>query len=298
MAKVFDCPTMSTPKTLLPIRHRNRDFFIADIFNASPRSDMNTMEHPFFSLSKKPDLETRTYEHNGSSISVVPSTLGMATVWDKDILIYCISQLVAGVNKGYEDLQPTLQVTAYDLLAATNRGTGGDNYRRLDLALARLAGTLIRTDLTTGGQRDRGGIHMVEKYTLTEPADGGSAVLTITLPDWLYRAAVGKEVLAINPDYFRLRGGIERRLYELARKHCGSQRKWSVGLELLQKKTGARSPAKQFRHEIKRIARADVMPDYRLVHDPEKEQLRIYNRKHKDSARQQMLDAMKDAGLA
>lgn len=295
--QVFNSPTMDTPKTLLPIRHRNRDFFIADIFDASPRSDMNTMEHPFFSLSKKPDLETRIYEHNGCKVSVTPSTLGMATVWDKDILIYCISQLVAGVNKGYDDLQPTLQVTAYDLLTATNRGTGGENYKRLESALARLAGTLIRTDLTTAGQRDRGGIHMVEKYTLTEPADGGPAVLTITLPDWLYRAAVGREVLSIDPDYFRLRGGIERRLYELARKHCGSQRKWVIGLELLQKKTGARSPAKQFKHEIKRIARADVMPRYRLVHDPAKDQLRVYNRKHKDSARQEMLDAMKDGGL-
>lgn len=34
-------------------------------------------------------------------------------------------------------------------------------------------------------------------------------------------------------DCFRLRKPIEWRLYEIARKHCGGQADWLVGLELL-----------------------------------------------------------------
>ena len=55
----------------------------------------------------------------------------------------------------------------------------------------------------------------------------------VTLSEWLYNAVLGKEVLTISRDYFRLRKPIERRLYELARKHCGNQEKWTVGLKIL-----------------------------------------------------------------
>ena len=58
----------------------------------------------------------------------------------------------------------------------------------------------------------------------------------VTLNEWLYNAIVAREVLTRNRDYFRLDGGLERRLYELARKHCGNQAKWLIGLELLHKK--------------------------------------------------------------
>ena len=54
----------------------------------------------------------------------------MATIWDKDILIYCISQIVEALNRGLE-VSRTVWVTAYDLLVATHRGTGGASYERL-----------------------------------------------------------------------------------------------------------------------------------------------------------------------
>ncbi|MBV8452978.1 MAG: replication initiator protein A [Deltaproteobacteria bacterium] len=53
-----------------------------------------------FSLSKTTDTKIRHYEHNGNSITIEPSHHGMPTIWDKDILIYAISQLVEGLNQG------------------------------------------------------------------------------------------------------------------------------------------------------------------------------------------------------
>jgi hypothetical protein len=85
-------PTNRSP--LLPDRHPIQDFFICDVTDAIPKDDMGSMEHPIFSLSTKPDRSIREYEHNGIKITITPSVLGLATIHDKDILIYCISQLV------------------------------------------------------------------------------------------------------------------------------------------------------------------------------------------------------------
>lgn len=86
----------------------------------------------------------------------------------------------------------------------------------------------------------------------------------VVLSDWLMRAIESAEVVTISPDYFRLRRPLERRVYEIARKHCGSSRKWQIGLEKLQAKTGSNAPLKRFRHNLREIIEADHTPFYRL----------------------------------
>ena len=79
---------MSDKEPLLPDRHRQLDFFVCDILDANPKDDLGSMEHPLFTLSKNPDTRIRLYEHNGNTVKIVPSALGLATIFDKDILIY------------------------------------------------------------------------------------------------------------------------------------------------------------------------------------------------------------------
>ena len=56
------------------IRHPNQDFFIADIFDALPvKNDRHTMEHPFFTLSTKPDIRVVEYKRDGVKIRLNPS---------------------------------------------------------------------------------------------------------------------------------------------------------------------------------------------------------------------------------
>ena len=55
---------------LLPDRRPTPDFFVCDILDAAPKGDMASMEHPIFSLSTKPDLRTRRYEHGAVFIEV------------------------------------------------------------------------------------------------------------------------------------------------------------------------------------------------------------------------------------
>lgn len=275
------------PPPLLPERHPNRDFFVCDILDASPKDDLGSMEHPMFSLSTKPDHNIRRYEHRGNSIEIAPGAYGMATIWDKDVLIYCISQIVEALNRG-RDVSRTVWVTAHDLLVSTNRQINGEGYKGLKAAMQRLRGTSITTNIETNGVRVTKGFGLVDSWEIVEktPDNDRMVAIEITLSEWLYNAILGREVLTISRDYFRLRKGLERRLYELARKHCGRQTRWKVGLEILHKKSGSSSTLREFRRKVSGIAKTDHMPDYRLVYEADEDQACFYARSPKGVLRE------------
>ena len=79
---------------------RSGDFFICDVPWAVPKDDMASMEHPLFTLATRPDRRILRYAHGEATIEVTPSVKGLATIHDKDVLIYCISQLMAALNAG------------------------------------------------------------------------------------------------------------------------------------------------------------------------------------------------------
>ena len=255
---------------LIKIRHPNRDFFLADLFDYALKDDGASMEAPIFTLATKPDLsiwEWRSKDGN-KSVRVMPSVLGRATMHDKDILIYCCSQMVAGLDRGREDAKNrTVRFTVYDYLVTTNRGVGGDDYRRLQEAFDRLAGTRIKTDIRTGGQRVTENFGILDRVRIVEKSQNDERMIAVdvTLSEWLYNAIQALEVLTIHPDYFRLRKPLARRLYELARKHCGHQAQWKIGLELLQTKTGSKSTIKEFRRAIRTIEMDNCLPEYHLI---------------------------------
>lgn len=256
---------------LLPVRHPTQDLFICDILDAVPKDDMASMEHPVYSLSTKPDRAMRRYEHRGTVVEIVPSGIGLATIHDKDVLIYCISQLVAKMNRG-EAIGRVVRLHAYDLLVATNRQTSGEGYKLLADALTRLRGTTIRTNIKTGGEEETRVFGLIEEARISRKSfDGRMQDIEVTLSEWVYRSVVSKNVLTLHRDYFRLRKPIERRMYEIARKHCGQQSEWSIGLELLQKKCGASSPLNVFRALVKKICLHDAehhhFPDYSVSID-------------------------------
>ena len=254
---------------LLPDRRLNSDLFVCDIFDAAPKGDMASMEHPIFSLSTKPDKRMRRYEHGGSFVEIRPSIEGLATVHDRDVLIYCISQIMSAINEG-KPVSQTVRLTAYDLLTATNRMTDGRGYEGLKAALRRLQGTQIETNITTGGEEQLEIFSLIDRAKIVrETRDGRMQEVEIKLSDWVFNAIRAKEVLTLHRDYFRLRKPLERRMYDLARKHCGQQESWSISLELLQKKCGSNSTSKEFRRLVKTIVTQDEefshFPDYAVT---------------------------------
>ncbi len=274
-ALVSDTPNADA---LAPIRHPQQDFFLAQIFDAPLKDDHATMEHPMFSLSKTPDLNIRVYEHKGNSITITPSAAGLATIWDKDILLFTISCLVEAQNRGLP-IGRAVRLRARDLLVYCNRGTSGAEYDALAKAFERLAGTRIRTDITTGKKRTRRGFGLVESWSIVERTTSQRmASIELTLSEWLFNAIVATEVLTLSRDYFRLRKGLERRLYELARKHCGLQAKFTIGLETLLKKSGATCSLREFRRQIREIAAANALPDYTISFDLEADKVTLWTR--------------------
>ena len=255
---------------LVKVRHPNRDFFLADLFDYALKDDGASMEAPIFTLATKPDLSIWEWssKDGNKSVRVMPSVLGRATMHDKDILIYCCSQMVAGLDRGREDAtNRTVRFTVYDYLVTTNRGVGGDDYRRLQESFDRLAGTRIKTDIRTGGQRVTDNFGILDRVRIVEKSQDDERMIAVdvTLSEWLYNAIQALEVLTIHPDYFRLRKPLARRFYELARKHCGHQAQWKIGLELLQVKAGSKSTLKEFRRAVRAIEADNSLPEYRLA---------------------------------
>lgn len=255
------------PAALVPVRHPQKDFFIADILDVSIKDDLASMEHPLFAL-KAGDMRVKTYERNGNSVTVQPGHGGCATIHDKDIWIYCISQMVEAMNRGRE-VNKTVRFTAYDFLTATNRDTSGRAYERMAEAMARLRNTGIETNIETAGQRERRGFGLVESWRVVEKTSGGRMVaVEVTFPDWLIRSVTAKHVLTLSPDYFRIRKPINRRVYELARKHCGNQKQWQCSVETLHEKSGSTDTIRKLRAVLKSLADVDDLPDYSVTIDP------------------------------
>ena len=249
--------------SLLPDRHKQRDFFTCDVFD-SFKDDIASMEHPVFSLSKKPDHRMLVYERNGTTIKIKPSYTGLATIFDKDILLYLASSLMNAKNSG-ETISQTVRFTSYDYIVSTNKSLGGPQYKLLKEGLERLNGTLIQTNITTNGKETTKEFGLIESWEIIkEGATGKAVAIEVKLSDWFYNSILGDAVLTIDRDYFRLRKPTERRLYELARKHCGNQMAWKITLQNLKEKLGITSQMKLFRFNIKQITETNHLPEYNI----------------------------------
>jgi plasmid replication initiation protein len=271
--------TTNPDEHLLPAKHGKGDLFICDVADAVLKDLIPQMEHPFYSLSKKPETAIRRYEHNGNWLQIVPSVKGLATIYDKDILIYCISQLMEKLKRK-EPVGQRVRITSHDLLVFTNRGTSGRDYMALCEAIDRLAGTRITTNIRTGDEEQTDSFGLIDAASIRRKhgLDGRLLWVEIKLSDWVFNAVRGQEVLTLHPDYFRLGKPLERRIYELARKHCGRQASWSISLEVLLKKSGSQSSIKRFRQHVKHIAEHNHLPDYQLVFDEERDMVLFTNR--------------------
>ena len=244
-------------------------FMVLDTSRDWPiKDDVSSMEYPIFSLSKKRDTEMRVYSRAGRTVRVIPSAAGAATVFDKDLLIYCLSKIVKRVDAG-EPVSRRVRVDVYPFLVGTNRSTGGAAYERVVEMCRRLKGTTIETNIKTSKKEQVEGFGLIEDYRVTNWTKNGKGALELelTISEWLHRAATEFDVLTLHPKYFRLAQPMERRLYELARKHCGGQAWWEIGIPLLQEKIGSSQTSRRFKHELKDISERNPLPEYRVYVD-------------------------------
>lgn len=144
----------------------------------------------------------------------------------------------------------------------------GDAYRRLRESFEWLAGTRVTTNIATGDVEVTRGSGLIESWDIVRKARGGRMVsVAVTLSEWLYRAVLRRQVLTLSHDYFRLRKPLERRIYELARKHCGKQREWRVSVDVLLKKSWSAFPRRVFRKMLRDMIKAGSLPEYEMVEE-------------------------------
>ena len=173
---------------------------------------------------------------------------GLATIYDKDILIFAISQIMAKLNDG-QPVSPRVRINTRDFLIFCNRDTGGKDYKAFIAALERLRETTISTNIRTGDEEQIETFGLIDASSIRREKglDGRLLWVEVTLSDWVFRAIRAGEVLTLNRDYFRLGKPYERRAYEIARKHCGRKADWRIGLELLRRAgLGVRIEADRF----------------------------------------------------
>ncbi|AYB50009.1 RepB family plasmid replication initiator protein (plasmid) [Candidatus Williamhamiltonella defendens] len=266
-------------KTLRPRKHE-LEFFIADEVELSSfRDEMASMEHPFFAL-KGGDTKVREYRNNNIIVTVNPNAYGIATIFDKDVWIYTISKLQEAKNNN-EEISRTVCFTPYDFFITTNRDKGGRSYGEIEKSLSRLKGTTIKTNIVYSDEKQESiEFGLIDSWRIVEDKKGNLDIgmIEVTLPDWLYQALHKKKMLKISPDYFRIRKATDRRIYEIARKHCGHQGEFNISVEKLHLKTGSTALLKMFRHNIKQLVKSNDLPDYQMRYDVERDSVVFYNK--------------------
>jgi len=289
-------------RLITPSERSKLDPFVVATGDASPRDQRDLMERPFFSLAKAKRTTPILYEAGGVQVEVfaVPEH-GMATIWDADVLIWAVSQIVEAENLGFKTSR-FLRFTPYQLLVAIGRETGSRDYKLLKGALTRLQSTVIRTTIRQGEQWRRHQFSWINEWAECTTLDGRVEGMEFVLPDWFYRGVIDRSlVLTIDPAYFRLTGGIERWLYRVARKHAGRQQQgWIFDIPHLHQKSGSLAKVTDFAFDIRRIALRQPLPGYRLriERDGKREMLRILPANLSTDPVESRVDAFGTSGVA
>ena len=89
-----------TMTNLVPHRHQP-DLFVADLASVPLKELAEHLEFPFFGLAPQPHHGIRRFEDaRGNYIELLPGPFGLPTIFDQDILIYCMSVAMARDPQG------------------------------------------------------------------------------------------------------------------------------------------------------------------------------------------------------
>ena len=247
------------------------DLFLPSIVDLRFRDQKDTMERPFFSLSKSKRMKAIEYvnENDGIFVTVQPhQDYGMATIWDADILIWAASVLCDMKNRGTNDIPRELKFQPHDLLKAIGRSTGGRDYLQLRDALERLKTTVVTTNIRSQRNKKNAMFSWIDGLEdLVDAQTKESRGMTLTVSDWFYRGVTEDGgVLSIDPAYFSITGGRERWLYRVARKHAGGNGSdgFAISMPILFEKSGAEGTYRRFKFEILRIVKRNDLPAFSL----------------------------------
>lgn len=236
------------------------------------RGERSLMAFPFFALAKNAWMKPLAYSTPTVTIEVRPSARGVATIYDKEIVLYIASLMAAKLDAGMEVSQD-FTFTAHDLFTVTGANHSARSYSRLSDALERLQGTQIRTNIEAGGEGEEGFFSWLSEarlqYARSRKGEKRLKAVKVRLCDWLFRAILRDgHVLDYANTYFQL-GPIERRIYEVARSTFAEGDSLELDLDALRHQIGFQNPLSNFRIAMRQVTAANSIPDYdiRLIED-------------------------------
>lgn len=229
--------------------------------------ERSVMAFPFFALTKVAHMKVLKYRGDQVSIDVRPSANGIATIYDKEVVLYIPSLMITRLEAGDATSQDFV-FTAHDFFRVTGASPSARAYDRLRDALERLQGTQIRTNIEAGGEGEEGWFSWLSeaqtKYVRGKSGEKRLRAVRVRLCDWLHRAILkDRRILTYHQDYFRL-GPIERRLYELARCYDWGG-PYELEIEQLRHQVGSNDTPRGFKQSLQAIAAADNLPEFGSV---------------------------------
>lgn len=257
----------------------------------SPQRGPNQSDHrvalfSFFSLRcSDPDRRPIIYNDGVHSIEVRPSQAGLATMDDKELLIYFGTLLAERLERGESPTQK-IRCTVHDFCRMTGRTPGGSAYDRFEAALERLQGTQVRTnievrDLDSEGESDGETEYWTwlkkVKISYRRDRDGKRIMkaVEVEICDWLHRAILNdRQMLTFAPSYFNLSPTL-RRVYEVANALCAryggeDARGNAMPMEDLRQLLGVDDKdIRRLRTRLEKIAAGETpIPDFKVVFIP------------------------------
>ncbi|MCX4150024.1 MULTISPECIES: replication initiator protein A [Paraburkholderia] len=271
-----------------------------------PREDLLSLEFPLFSLQKGKDTRLRIYRNGEKIVQIIPSVVGAANIFDKDLLVYAATLISKAADAGMP-ISRRIRFKVRDFLVYTGRSTGGRSYTAIVDSCRRLKGTNIETNFISPEDEDEDeegappeapkagqtlekklkGFGLITDYEVTTYTSGGEGALELELilSRQLYKDLRKRRVLMIHHGYFNLNQGIQRRLYDLAKKHCGDKLWWKIGLDNLHAKSGSAQALKYFRRDVVDVMKADSLPEFHIAIDTEKA-IVVFFRRDRDNVKQ------------
>lgn len=275
-AKDKTLPVIKTVETIAD--SLDEGYVVTDNPCSSVKIDMQSLENPFYSLTKRADTKVRLFEYNVQrhrksrpiTIEIIPSVIGGATIYDKDILTYCSSVIMATLQSNPDaSVYRRVRFSAYRYLIDTHRvksskNIGGKDYTAVEMSLKRLKGTNIFTNIPSNGKIYTDGFNLIDNYQIIrDEASGKMEAIEIVLSKYYYDAIINREILTQSPKYYQIRSSFAKRMYEIARKHCGNQtRQVEFYYETLHIKSGSTAVRGEFMRMMRKIVKDGVILDY------------------------------------
>lgn len=226
-------------------------------------------EFPFFALKKTKQVEPMIFSADGVTIELSAGRYGIATIYDKEILLYVASIITDLLDRGGTPGR-TIRFTAHDLFRITGTNVGARSYTYLIDALRRLRGTVVETNIATGGEETETNFSWLDQFKVAyaKDAKGERRVkfIEVTVCDWFFRAVQrDRRLAAYDLGYFSL-SPIERRLYELAMFNCHGGTTFRLELTDVAERMGCGTGRlRATRAEITRISEQDTLPEYSIA---------------------------------